>query len=267
MDREFIKFIITPISKNDTRLIQEGDFIDSDLVDILCSTNISCMKNAFAPIRNQYKKDEYPYKIELCCPKCGETFIRSLSKSRLMETLRIINLSRKEEGTKNEDNLYEFLWCNKCIKDEQERRDQENRKSHVLYMERQEEKLNDYIGSYINPDCTFKAKLSGKDRERAIMNEFTYFSDHVNGKIKSAVRSLSYSDFLKTPYWDGVRNYKLRRSGYKCELCASNESLNVHHKTYERHGLEHLRSVADNDLIVLCKSCHYKFHDKLEVGK
>lgn len=27
--------------------------------------------------------------------------------------------------------------------------------------------------------------------------------------------------------------------------------------------LEHLRSIANKDLIVLCKDCHYKFHDKL----
>ena len=82
-------------------------------------------------------------------------------------------------------------------------------------------------------------------------------------KIQDAVRSLSYSDFLQTPYWDGVRNYKLRKSGYKCELCGKSGILNVHHKTYENHGLEHLRSIANKDLIVLCKDCHYKFHDKL----
>lgn len=46
MDKDFIKFMITPISKDDDRLIQEGDFIGSDLVNILCSAPISYMKNA-----------------------------------------------------------------------------------------------------------------------------------------------------------------------------------------------------------------------------
>lgn len=264
MDREFIKFMITPISKDDNRLIQEGDFIDSGLVDILCSTNISNMKNAFAPIRNQYGKDTRPYKIELRCPKCGDVFVRALSKSRLMDTLRIINLSRKEEP-KYENDSYEFLWCDKCIEIEEARRNREREQAHDLYVKRQEEKLDYYINSYINPNYSFKPTLKGKDREHAIMDDFSIYTDQINEKIQSAVRSLTYSDFLKTPYWDGVRNYKLRRSGYRCELCASKESLNVHHKTYKNHGLEHLRNISGKDLIVLCKNCHYKFHDKIAV--
>lgn len=73
------------------------------------------------------------------------------------------------------------------------------------------------------------------------------------------LQKLSYEDFLNTKYWDLVRRYKLKRSGFKCELCNSNgKTLNVHHKTYDNHGMEH-----DNleDLIVLCRNCHEKFHD------
>ena len=82
-------------------------------------------------------------------------------------------------------------------------------------------------------------------------------------KVQIAVKKMSYKDFLQTPYWDGVRNYKLKQSGYCCELCKSRGILNIHHKNYENHGLEHIESIADKDLIVLCKSCHEKFHDKL----
>ena len=39
MDKEFIKLAISPPNKNDRRLIMHGDFIDSELVDILCSVS------------------------------------------------------------------------------------------------------------------------------------------------------------------------------------------------------------------------------------
>lgn len=265
MDKDFIKFMITPVSKDDNRLIQEGDFINSDLVNILCSAPISYMKNAFAPIRKQSSRNIAPYKLELRCPKCGEVFIRNLSKSRLMETLRIINLSRREEEPESESNSYKLLWCDKCTKIENDKRNREEEQKHDLYLKRCEEKLNHYINSYINPNYSFKKELNSRDKERIIMmDNFCFYPEQqADEKIQEVVRSLSYSDFLKTPYWDGVRNYKLRRSGYKCELCSSNKTLNVHHKTYENHGLEHLRSIANKDLIVLCKDCHYKFHDKL----
>ena len=81
--------------------------------------------------------------------------------------------------------------------------------------------------------------------------------------VKKAVASLTYYEFLNTPYWEGVRQYKLKKAEYKCELCGKSGILNVHHKTYDRHGMEHVRSVADKDLIVLCKDCHRKFHEKL----
>ena len=263
MDKEFIKLMITPASKDDSRLIQEGDFIDSDLVNILCSAPISYMKNAFAPIRKQSSRDMVPYKLELYCPKCGSVFVRSFSKTKIMDALRIINLSRNGIEYDRKDDSYKLIWCDKCIEIEQHKRDQENKESYDLYIKRQTEKLDCYIDSYVNPNNSFKKELNGRDRELSIMDDSCLYFELAGEKIRDAVRSLSYSDFLKTPYWDGVRNYKLRRSGYKCELCSSNKSLNVHHKTYENHGLEHLSSIANKDLIVLCKDCHYKFHDKL----
>ena len=37
-------------------------------------------------------------------------------------------------------------------------------------------------------------------------------------------------------------------------------TVDVHHKTYEHHGQEH-RYLGD--LVLLCRNCHSKFHDKL----
>lgn len=71
------------------------------------------------------------------------------------------------------------------------------------------------------------------------------------------LKTMPYADYLKTNHWQSVRQNALVRCGYKCMLCSSKDSLHVHHNTYERRGYE-----ADSDLTVLCRSCHYKFHQR-----
>lgn len=75
------------------------------------------------------------------------------------------------------------------------------------------------------------------------------------------LQAMPYDEFLQTIYWDIIRGYKLYKAHYKCELCNQNGQLHVHHKTYENHGNEHEHL---DDLIVLCRDCHAKFHNKLD---
>lgn len=72
------------------------------------------------------------------------------------------------------------------------------------------------------------------------------------------LRHLPYKAYLKTEYWAIRRKRKLEAADHKCQLCNVSGELHVHHRTYERRGSE-----LDEDLIVLCKHCHAKFHDKL----
>lgn len=69
----------------------------------------------------------------------------------------------------------------------------------------------------------------------------------------------SYSAYLKSDHWRETRAGALARAAGKCQLCGSDDSLNVHHNTYERLGAE-----LPADLIVLCREHHAKFHDVLE---
>ncbi len=71
-------------------------------------------------------------------------------------------------------------------------------------------------------------------------------------------KELIYRDYLKTLHWKKVRELALEKSEGKCQLCNGCVCLNVHHRTYEHLGDEqnHL-----NDLTVLCKECHEKFHE------
>lgn len=69
----------------------------------------------------------------------------------------------------------------------------------------------------------------------------------------------NYKQYLETNHWQNVRENKLKESNYKCQLCSKKDiELHVHHNTYENIGNEEM-----NDLIVLCKDCHSKFHDKI----
>ena len=70
-------------------------------------------------------------------------------------------------------------------------------------------------------------------------------------------KSMPYNEFLLTAYWRIVSEEVKRRRG-ECEICGSKEHLQVHHKTYEHHGYEHMHP---EDLQCLCDKCHLKVHE------
>jgi len=76
------------------------------------------------------------------------------------------------------------------------------------------------------------------------------------------LKAMDYPEFLETKYWKVISRYVKYRQDYKCQLCGSKDNLNVHHKNYDIRGEEY--HYWKEDLIVLCKNCHAKFHDKME---
>lgn len=74
----------------------------------------------------------------------------------------------------------------------------------------------------------------------------------------SKLKTMAYKDYLKTDHWKEVSRKAKMRADYKCQLCGYDKSLQVHHNDYSRRGKE-----LPSDLIVLCKTCHGKFHDKI----
>jgi hypothetical protein len=72
-----------------------------------------------------------------------------------------------------------------------------------------------------------------------------------------SLQTLPYSIYLKSRHWQRVRSRALVRAGHACQLCNTKQAtLDVHHRTYERRGNE-----QPEDLIVLCRACHFKFHE------
>jgi 5-methylcytosine-specific restriction endonuclease McrA len=64
--------------------------------------------------------------------------------------------------------------------------------------------------------------------------------------------------YLQTKEWRDKRLKALKRAGYACQICKAVDELDVHHNTYERLGREYL-----SDLVVLCRTCHDVFHERL----
>ena len=67
-----------------------------------------------------------------------------------------------------------------------------------------------------------------------------------------------YSEYLKTEHWQNVKKEALQRADYHCQLCNNIKKLDVHHNNYGCLWHE-----KPSDVIVLCKRCHAKHHDKL----
>lgn len=71
---------------------------------------------------------------------------------------------------------------------------------------------------------------------------------------------MNYEEYLKSEHWQEVKKVKLKTTNYRCQLCNSPLNLNVHHRCYDHINEEqnHLE-----DLVILCKDCHKRFHETL----
>lgn len=70
------------------------------------------------------------------------------------------------------------------------------------------------------------------------------------------LRALPYEAFLRTAFWRIITAHLKSERG-ECARCHSRHGLQVHHKSYSNHGLEHENL---DDLEVLCRYCHATEH-------
>jgi 5-methylcytosine-specific restriction endonuclease McrA len=77
----------------------------------------------------------------------------------------------------------------------------------------------------------------------------------------AGLRRLPYSSYLKTNHWACIRAFALERAHHQCALCPTTSPLDVHHRSYQRLGFE-----APEDLIVLCRECHDRHHQRLRLA-
>lgn len=67
---------------------------------------------------------------------------------------------------------------------------------------------------------------------------------------------MDYKEYIKSDKWKRIRAWILIFWDHRCAVCNSKESVNVHHRTYERLGNE-----LTTDCIVLCDDCHKLHHN------
>jgi len=108
---------------------------------------------------------------------------------------------------------------------------------------------------YTKCSCTLEKEA---DRRKKWDEEYAINSQKANEMI-AELRSMPYGQYLQTDHWQDTREKALKRAKFKCQLCNSTDTLDVHHRTYEHRGYEYAA-----DLIVLCRGCHAKFHGKDE---
>ena len=76
-----------------------------------------------------------------------------------------------------------------------------------------------------------------------------------NGARSRTKHTNHYESYIHSASWRKRRQRALRLGHYRCALCGSTQSLQVHHLTYA-----HLGNELDSELMVLCTSCHHKVH-------
>jgi hypothetical protein len=76
-----------------------------------------------------------------------------------------------------------------------------------------------------------------------------------SGEDPDDLRRMPYWLYLRSKHWDIVRRRALAVAEGKCFYCGAISHLDVHHLTYRRRGCE-----LDEDLIVLCRTCHDAEH-------
>ena len=64
--------------------------------------------------------------------------------------------------------------------------------------------------------------------------------------------SLTYEDYLQSPFWFVIRNIVLFRDSFECTLCGDNATC-VHHHNY---GADVLYGKDLHALVSLCDTCH-----------
>lgn len=111
-----------------------------------------------------------------------------------------------------------------------------------------------FIQNYLNPSITL-----GYNAIIQFINRYILKHPRLDyHEIKAFINSLTYQDFLKTPYWTATATY-IKSKYKKCIYCGSSTNLQVHHKTYKKHGDE---INHEEDLLCVCDECHKRLHNK-----
>lgn len=112
-------------------------------------------------------------------------------------------------------------------------------------------KANDYLEQL---RCEFnQERFDGwKSERKAESNQIYENLRHANYKN---TRGYRYHTYLRSDEWKAKRLLVLRRANHLCEICHNENASDIHHLTYENLCHEPLE-----DLLALCRMCHFNLH-------
>lgn len=76
------------------------------------------------------------------------------------------------------------------------------------------------------------------------------------------LRNMPYTSYLRSSWWQHVKREVLSEDHRMCQRCKRYQedygfTLDVHHKTYKRRGME-----KREDLETVCRDCHKSIHNR-----
>jgi 5-methylcytosine-specific restriction endonuclease McrA len=246
-----IKLFKEILERKENGYIEPTDKLNNELIEFFVNGNYSVSK-----IKKLFIKQtkSVSYNVEIVCNHCGKSEWKKLKKKYLFNY--ISNL-RNYRNNFDISCIYPIGFCNTCIDKLSSKVKEINGNSLQYIIDFINKETNEYINNYLNPNNIFIDE--GRIVENFLEISQSLFMEEL---ISQKIKSMSYKDFLKTPYWRAISRYVIYNAGFKCQLCGSKTKLSVHHSSYKRHGYEH--KYWKEDLIVLCDNCHKKYHNILE---
>lgn len=252
INEEFIKSILFP-ENIDSQKIQSGDFISSELVELMATSTQKRIRECFAPAPERKTGEStatLKYSVEFECESCHSYNITEMGKDQVIYYIS----HRNKKPLKKHWCSRRFL-CDECAKLEREWQEKQKQEWLCIKSANQKDATCTFIKTYCNAGYDF-TNPSHNDY-RALYNAIRFCDQN---KIAEHIREMDYREFLDTPYWKAIARYVKYRAKYKCMLCGKSGILNVHHRNYECHGYELQR--WSSELICLCDECHRKHHGK-----
>lgn len=118
--------------------------------------------------------------------------------------------------------------------------------------------VDEYIAKFLVPGAEVPSGTTLLELSKEVIDPPEEYEPMIEAKI----HTLTYDEFLQTLYWRAIAAFKRKQMGYKCELCGSSNKLNVHHRTYIIHGIEHYSGVIEKDMMLVCEKCHREIHEE-----
>ena len=254
-------------------------------IDLLYKTNSIAALKVYAHLKDKhryYKQEIYDYmncmSQSLNIPE--RTIIRVIKKLKEVGLIECRRGWSKDEGAPKSCNYYSFPIVDMIEKSENKEEETPKKKGRHKKDNKTENKVDvkqffkdylcsdnieintlNYIHLFLSIDSINsidKFKIINTDEKwRAIkMDRYNVNENYIRNYIKS----MDYHEFLKTPWWNAVRDYKRKREDNTCKKCGcTDKTLHIHHPNYEIRGYE---DKSIDTLQCLCEDCHKEAHSK-----